>query len=35
MVKTVIQLEKTTRELVKSKGKKGETYDDIIKRYFK
>ena len=29
---TTIQISKETREMLKSLGKKGETYDDIIRR---
>ena len=32
---TTIQLEKRTRDLLKSIGKKGETYDEIITRLLK
>lgn len=31
MAKTTIQIEKDTRELLRSVGRKGETYDEIIR----
>lgn len=31
MVKTTIQIEKETREMLRSAGRKGETYDEIIR----
>lgn len=32
MVKTTIQLDESTRNLLRDKGKKSESYDDIILR---
>ncbi|MFT4311577.1 MAG: hypothetical protein ACMXX7_03040 [Candidatus Woesearchaeota archaeon] len=34
MDKTIIQIKKETREKIKSLGKMGETYDDVIKRMY-
>jgi len=33
--KTTIEVSKQTRDLLKKIGKKGETYDDIIRRLLK
>jgi len=33
MVKTQIQVEKETRKLLLDLGRKGESYDDIIRRF--
>jgi predicted CopG family antitoxin len=35
MGKTTIQIEEETRELLFDMGKKGESYDDIIRRLIK
>jgi hypothetical protein len=32
MIKTSIQVEKSTRDMLRDKGKKSESYDDIILR---
>ena len=34
MAKTIIQIKKETREKIKSLGKMGETYDDVIQRMY-
>lgn len=33
MVKTQIQVEEETRQLLHDLGKKGESYDDVIRRF--
>ncbi|MFT4312117.1 MAG: hypothetical protein ACMXYF_02710 [Candidatus Woesearchaeota archaeon] len=35
MTKTMIQVDSRTRDLIKSLGKMGETYDDVIQRMYK
>lgn len=34
MTKTIIQIKKETRDKIKSLGKMGETYDDVIQRMY-
>lgn len=34
MTKTMIQVNTTTRDLIKSLGRMGETYDDVLQRMY-
>ena len=34
MTKTMIQVDTETRDLIKSVGRMGETYDDVIRRMY-